>query len=67
MEILLTIAWVVGGLIALGVLAVVAALIAVAGMASREEELWRARREEMDLIAFRECRLQRNKRQWNRG
>jgi beta-lactamase regulating signal transducer with metallopeptidase domain len=38
MEILLTVAWVVGGLIVAFVLLALVAVIAIGGMASREEE-----------------------------
>jgi beta-lactamase regulating signal transducer with metallopeptidase domain len=65
MEILLTVAWVVGGLIVAFVLLALVAVIAIGGMASREEERRQEQRQEMNLMAFRECRLQRNKRQWN--
>jgi type II secretory pathway pseudopilin PulG len=65
MEILLTVAWVVGGLIVALVLLALLAVIAIGGMASREEERRQEQRQEMNLMAFRECRLQRNKRQWN--
>jgi type II secretory pathway pseudopilin PulG len=65
MEILLTVAWVVGGLIVALVLLALVAVIAIGGMASREEERRQEQRQEMNLMAFRECRLQRNKRQWN--